>query len=642
MKRCWIECLAAGIGWALVTGFGASSVCGQAADRTASPYRSPLAIAVSPDGKTAYVSDQTARNLTVLDLTQNQKRMEIPLNGQPRRLALSPDGRTLYVAERLAGTVAAIDTASRQVKHRIRVGRWPIAVAVASKTKRLYVCNQDDHTVSVVDLSLSSPKEIKRIPARREPYCVAVTPDESRVVVSNLLPVGVPTDPTLASEVTILDAKALKVAAQVKLPPGSTAAFGLCLSPDGKWAYVVHGLGRFNLPITQLERGWVNTYALSIIDVPAGRRYVTVLLDDLSQGAANPHSIVCSADGKRLWISHAGVHEVSVVEIGLVHQLLQGNLPKELAELKDGIRPNVWVRIREDRSVMEELENDLTALYIAGAIRRLPSGGIGPKGLALTPDQKKLLVANYYSGNVVVFDTDSYKQIGQISMGPQPKPDAARRGEILFHDATFAFQRWHSCASCHPNQGRVDGLRWDFLRDGIGNPKDTPSLVYMHKTEPLNRRATRKTAAECARTSVTAGHLIVPTEQQVDDLLAYLVSLRPEPSPHLTEDGQLTEAAKRGKALFEGKAHCAGCHPAPYFTDKKMHNVGVLTPNEPDGHYDTPSLIEAYRTAPYLHDGRALTIKDVLIKHDPEGKHGKARKLTEQELNDLIEYILSL
>ncbi|HID24413.1 MAG TPA: c-type cytochrome [Planctomycetaceae bacterium] len=626
----------------VVAWFGLTLTLGWAADRKGSVYRSPLAIAVTPDGKTAFVSDQTARNISVLDLTQNKKRAEIPLNGQPRRLALSPDGRTLFVAERLVGTVAVIDTVSAKVKQRIRVGRWPVAVAVAAESKRLYVCNQDDHTVSVVDLSQSPPKEIKRIPARREPYCVAVTPDESRVVVTNLLPVGVPSDPTLASEVTIIDAKALKLAAHVKLPPGSTAAFGLCLSPDGKWAYVVHGLARFNLPITQLERGWVNTYALSVIDVPAARRYVTVLLDDLSQGAANPHSIVCSADGKRLWISHAGVHEVSVVEIGLVHQLLQGKIPKELAELKDGIRPNVWVRIREDRKGMEELQNDLTALYIAGAIRRLPSGGIGPKGLALTPDQNKLLVANYYSGNVTVFDTQSSKPIGEISLGPQAEPDAARRGEILFHDATFAFQRWHSCASCHLNQGRVDGLRWDFLRDGIGNPNDTPSLVYMHRTEPLNRRATRKTAAECTRTSITAGHLIVPTDQQVDDLLAYLVSLRPELSPHRTEDGQLTEAAKRGKALFEGKAHCAGCHPAPYFTDKKMHNVGAISPNEPDGRYDTPSLIEAYRTAPYLHDGRALTIKDVLIKHDPEGKHGKARQLTEQELNDLIEYILSL
>jgi len=614
----------------------------EAAATESSGYRSPEAVAISPDGKTAYVSDNTAGNVTVLDLVGNAKRGEISLSGQPRGLALSSDGKTLYVAERRAGTVAVIDTGKRSVRSRIAVGRWPVAVALAEKTKRLYVCNQDNHTISVVDLSQSPLKPFEQISVVREPVCAAVTPDERYLVVTNLLPDGVSTDPTLAADVSIIDCKALDPSATVKLPPGSTDVNGVCISPDGKWAYVIHGLGRFNLPITQLERGWVNTYALSIIDIAAGTRLVSMLLDDLSQGAANPYSIVCSRDGRRLWISHAGVHEVSYIDIGLIHELLNGKVPKDLAALQDGTRPNVWVRIQQDREVMAELENDLTALYIAGAIRRAAAGGAGPHGIALSPDQKKLLVADYYSGSVAVLDAVSGKQLGTISLGPQKELDSIRRGEMLFHDATLSFQRWHSCSSCHPNQGRVDGLRWDFLRDGIGNPKDTPSLVFLHKTEPLNRRATRKTARECARTGITAGLMIVPTDQQVEDILAYLMALKPEPNPNLTADGQLTDAAKRGKRLFEGKVKCSGCHPAPYFTDKKMHNVGVLTHNEPDGRYDTPSLIEAHRTAPYLHDGRARTLKDVLTVHDKEALHGKIKGLTEQEINDLVAYMLSL
>jgi cytochrome c peroxidase len=104
----------------------------------------------------------------------------------------------------------------------------------------------------------------------------------------------------------------------------------------------------------------------------------------------------------------------------------------------------------------------------------------------------------------------------------------------------------------------------------------------------------------------------------------------------------LTAAGERGKALFEGKASCARCHPAPYFTDKKMHNVGVLSANEPDGRYDTPSLIEAYRTAPYLHDGRALTLKDVLTVCNEKKQHGKTSALTDSEMDDLVAYLLSL
>ena len=51
---------------------------------------------------------------------------------------------------------------------------------------------------------------------------------------------------------------------------------------------------------------------------------------------------------------------------------------------------------------------------------------------------------------------------------------------------------------------------------------------------------------------------------------------------------------------------------------------------------------EAWRTAPYLHDGSAATIRDVLTTRNPEGKHGKVDDLSEQQISDLCEYVLSL
>jgi YVTN family beta-propeller protein len=410
------------------------------------------------------------------------------------------------------------------------------------------------------------------------------------------------------------------------------------MSPDGRWAYAVHALGRFNLPITQLERGWVHTYALSIVDLAAAKILATVLLDDLTGGSADPWAVVVSADGRRLWISHAGTHEVSTVEIAKVHELLDGKIPEALARLKDGGRDNVWVRIAQDKKLMPQLANDLTALYLAGAIRRSPSGGNGPRGLALAPDGGKLYAANYFSGTIGVLETETGKPSGTIPLGPQPAADPARRGEIYFHDATRCFQSWHSCASCHP-EGRVDGLPWDFMRDGIGNAKDVISLVGIAETSPHNRRATRADPRECMQTGVIGSHLVVPEPSDVEDLLAYVTALVPEPNPLAP---QLAEAARRGKALFEGKANCAVCHPAPWYTDRKVHNAGILTPSEPDGKYDTPSLVEAYRTAPYFHDGRAATLKDALTRHDSDGKHGHAKDLTPQELGDLIAFLLSL
>ncbi len=605
-------------------------------------YRSPTCVVVAPDGATAYVSDPSAGCLVILDVAGMTKQNEIPLRGRPRGLALSADARTVYVAEHGAGSVAVIDVKSQEVISRIGVGKWPTSVATDDKMKRLYVGNQDRHTVSVVDLSRKPAATIKEVSVVREPSCLAVTSDGKRVVVANLLAKGLGTDPALSAELSIINADSLQQAATVKLPPGSTLVAGVCVSPNGKWAYAVHGLGRFNLPITQLERGWVNTFALSVIDVAKGSLLATMLLDDLTQGAADPHSVVCSEDGNRLWISHAGVHEVSIIDIGLVHELLNGKVPEKLAALRDGTRANIWVQIQQDSSKITDLKDDLTALYIAGAIRRFKSGGKGPRGLGLSADGQNLLVANYYAGSVAVLDAATGSLQGAISLGPQSELGSVRRGEIIFHDATHAFQRWHSCASCHANEGRVDGLRWDFLGDGMGNPKDTISLVHLDKTEPLNRRATTATALDCARGGLESTNMLVPTDQEVQDLFAYLISLRPVPSPHLAADGELTEAAKRGKGLFLGKANCGKCHPAPYFTDKKMHNIGVLNENEPDGRYDTPSLIEAYRTAPYLHDGRAGSLKDVLTESNGSKKHGKAHELTEAEMDDLVAYLLSL
>ncbi len=605
-------------------------------------YRSPICVVASPDGETVYVSDRTGGSLVILDAAEMTKRGEIALHGQPRGLALSADGSTLYVAEHGAGSVAVIDTKSREVVSRIGVGKWPTSLVTADNTKRLYVGNQDSNSISVIDLGQRPAAAIKQIPVVREPSCLAATPDEQFIVAANLLPLGRGTDPTLSAALSIIDARSLETAATVKLPPGATMVAGVCISPDGKWAYVVHGLGRFNMPITQLEHGWVNTNALSIVDIANGSRLATLLLDDLTQGAADPNSIVCSHDGNRLWISHAGVHEISLIEIGLIHELLHGNAPLQSPALKAGSGANIWTQIQQDRGKIADLENDLTALFIAGAIRRTSSGGTGPRGLALSANGQHLFVANYYSGAVAVLRADTGKLQGTISLGPQPEPNAARRGEIIFHDATHAFQRWHSCASCHANEGRVDGLRWDFLGDGIGNPKDTLSLVHFDKTEPMNRRATMASARDCAKGGLESTNMLASTEQDVNDLFAYLTSLRPLPSPHLTPDGKLTKAAERGKALFEGRANCLRCHPAPYFTDKKMHNVGVLSENEPDGRYDTPSLLEAYRTAPYLHDGRALTLKDVLTVENQRKQHGKTDALTDREIDDLAAYLLSL
>ena len=79
-------------------------------------------------------------------------------------------------------------------------------------------------------------QKVAELAVEREPNAIAMTPDERYVIVSNLLPRGVATDPNLAAVVSIIDATQLKTTARVRLPVGSTLVRGVCTSPDGKWA----------------------------------------------------------------------------------------------------------------------------------------------------------------------------------------------------------------------------------------------------------------------------------------------------------------------------------------------------------------------------------------------------------------------
>ena len=106
------------------------------------------------------------------------------------------------------------------------------------------------------------------------------------------------------------------------------------------------------------------------------------------------------------------------------------------------------------------------------------------------------------------------------------------------------------------------------------------------------------------------------------------------PSPYLV-NGNLSEKAIKGRGVFE-KLNCMQCHSGPNFTDMKMHRIGENI--EFENGWDTPTLIEVWRTAPYLFNGRAYTLREVFEKY----KHGIDKKISEREIAELVEYVNSL
>ena len=158
------------------------------------------------------------------------------------------------------------------------------------------------------------------------------------------------------------------------------------------------------------------------------------------------------------------------------------------------------------------------------------------------------------------------------------------------------------------------------------------------------------------------------------------------------------EAARRGAALFVGKARCRQCHAGPAFTDDEFHDVGVpprageqpfdagrhtglaelladpfnaagalsddrrgeraaelarlVRSNESWGQFKTPSLRNVAASAPYMHQGQYATLERVLEHYSTMkdavggGHHGetvlKPLELTPAEIDDLAAFLGSL
>lgn len=585
-------------------------------------YLSPVAIAASPDGATLFVAAGTAGRVLVVDAGSGEVRSETALEGHANALALTPDGTRLLVATgEASGQIQVCDARSGRVERLVRAGHTPSALAVSPDGARLYVANRFNHDVSVIDWK--GGRELGRIAVVREPVALALTPDGRRLFVGNHLPAGRADAAEIAAAITAIDTERLEPVAQIQLPNGSTAVRGLAVSGDGAIVYATHGLGRYQMPTTQLDRGWMNTSALSVIDVAKAERINTVLVDDVDLGAANPWGVACSSDGRWIVVSHAGTHEVSVID--------QPGLIEKLRRIGAG------ERVGGASLSSEDVPNDLS--FLVGLRRRVNLSGEGPRGVALVGE--RLFVAEYYSDSLGLLDLAAAgpPRAKSFPLGPAVAPTQARRGEMLFNDARLCFQHWQSCASCHPD-ARVDGLNWDLLNDGLGNPKNTKSMLLSHETPPAMIMGVRETAEDAVRAGIRHIQFLVRPEEEAAAIDVYLKNIRPGHSPH-RQGKDLSAAAQRGQQIFE-RAGCAECHPPPLYTDLRHHDVGMGTGREQGKSMDTPTLIECWRTAPYLHDGRAATMRDVLGEANPDDRHGRTSSLTPIELSDLAEYVLSL
>jgi len=584
---------------------------------------SPCALTATSDGNTAYIACAVTNQVLCLDTVSRKIVGTITVSQSPSGLALSPDNTRLFVTcAAPENRVCVVDVARRKVVGSIPVGHNALAPVISPDGKTLFVCNQFNNDVSVIDLA--AKREVRRIAVQREPVAADITKDGKYLLVANQLPTGRADVENVAAVVSVIEVAKGKVVNELHLPNGSIDLKDIRISPDGKYAILTHIIGNYNVAATEVQSGWINVNAMTIIDLGRMEPVRTLLMDSRNSGAANPWGIAWSFDSAKVIVTHAGTHEVSVI-----------NFPALIA----GLTTNP-ASVMVDLARQPGLDEGLYLLTGARERMRLPQGDLGPRAVTIVGNTA--YVANYFSDTLSAIDLRTpHGNIESIPLGKKVEMSAARKGEFYFNDATICLEGWQSCASCHPGDARADGLNWDLPNDGLGNPKNTKSLLLAHKTPPAMSLGVRANAEAAVRAGIEYILFTKQPEEVASSIDEYLKSLKRVPSPYL-EHGKLSKAAKHGKKIFS-KVGCVDCHVPGLYTDLHPHDVGTRASyDRPTDKFYTPTLIEVWRTAPYLHNGSAATIRDVLTTCNPHDEHGETSKLSKQEINDLCAYVLSL
>ena len=589
-------------------------------------YKTPVNLALRPGARELYIACEGSDSVIVVDTAANAKVAEIPVGGEPADVTFSPDGRRAFVSNRHDDTVSVIDTAARAVIGTLETCDEPHGVLTDKQGRLLYVLNTSSEDIWVYDTA--SLQRVKNLSASRGPWSLALSPDGARIAVTNMLSRFAFREP-FVSEITVIDAERSVVEDRLVVP-GANLMMGVAWHPTGKFALATLNRTKTLVPMTRLLQGWTITNGLAVLW--ADGRVDQVLLDEPNMGFADATDVVCTPDGCYALVTSAGTNRVAVVDVNRLLALLARSSKYE----REQVLPNHLGKATEF------------------VIKHIPTGA-SPRGLLLAPDGRTAYVTNALDDTLTVINLAKLQTAGTIDLGGPKVITKRRYGERLFNNARITFRRQYACHSCHPD-GNIDGLTYDIEADGIGlSPVDNRTLRGILDTGPFKWEGTNPSLSrQCgARLSTFFTRLAPFTPEELAAVDHYVTTI-PRPLNRFRPLGApLTPAQRRGKVIYErtrtndGRTippenRCVFCHPAPYFTNRGVFDVGTRHATDRQGKFDVPHLNNIYDSAPYLHNGMAPTLEEIWTVYNPEDRHGVTNDMTKDQLNDLIEYLKTL
>ncbi|MES2887509.1 MAG: PA14 domain-containing protein [Pseudomonadota bacterium] len=578
---------------------------------------------VNPDNDSVSVFDKG---------TPPARLAEVPTGAKPHSVALAPDGR-VWVSNSEAHTLSIIDPGTLQVVQTVPLPRAsePRGLAFAPNGSAAYLVLAGSG--QLLKLNPVTGATLATTNLGEHPRQVSVTADSARVLVSRFITPPLPGEGTAA--VQTLAAGSPRGGEVLALNAGTLALERtLVLQHSDKADTSTQGRG-------------VPNYLGAAVVSPDGRSaWVPSKQDNLLRGTLR--------DGQPLDFQNTVRAVSSRIDLASLSEDLPARMDHDNASLASAaaFHPTgayLFVALQTSRQVV-----------VLDPVRRSEllrfDTGRSPDGLAVSADGLTLFVNNFMDRSLALYDLKSLVNFGSPSvplLATLPAITADKlsptvlQGKRLFYDARdprLSRDAYMSCASCH-QEGGHDGRTWDMTSQGEGL-RNTASLqgrgtghgplhwsanfdeVQDFESQIRNLAGGTGLMSDAQLATGTRGQPLgtpkAGVSAELDALAAYVASLTPLPaSPHRAADGTLTAAGQQGKQVFA--AQCATCHSGAAFTDSALnlrHDVGTLRPSSGtrsgaalDG-LDTPGLRHAWASAPYLHNGSALTLEAAVAAHN--------------------------
>lgn len=581
-----------------------------------------------------WVVNQDNDTVSVFNATSHAKLGEVTVGKSPRAIALAPDGK-IWVTNKLGASISVINAATAiplaaQQNFNLPYASQPFGLAFASDNSVAYVVLEA--TGKLVKLNPTTGIQIgAALDIGTNPRHLSVTADSSKVLVSRFITPPMPGEATntidtstKGGEVVIVNTAGMTINKTLILQHSN--------QPDG----IAHGSG---IP---------NYLAMPVISPDGGSAWVPSKQDNIKRGEYRNGNPITFESTVRSIASKINLNTLAEV---YSERIDFDNSGIGSAAIFDQSGNYLFVALESTQEIA------MVDAYAGTQVGRIKVG-MAPDGLTLSADGKKVFVNNFMNRSVSVIDIAGVLSwgdpqppvIAQFTASTQEKLSATvLKGKQLFYDAKdmrLARDGYLSCAVCH-NDGGHDGRVWDLTNfgEGLRNTIDlrgragiTHGILHWsgnfdeiqdfegqirHLAEGTGLMAMAQTEFDA-----TQSPLGVPKAGQstdLDALAAYVTSLTTfSDSPLRNADSSLTTDALAGKALFIS-AGCTQCHGGTPFTDSPAgvpHNVGTFgagTGKRLNGTLnglDSPTLRDAWNTAPYLHDGSAQTLEASIRRHN--------------------------